>query len=65
MILRETGQVIVTAIFYPDQCDLFGIQCLQFFTVADRNEPVAGAVQNIGMATHILNPLIGSKVKSQ
>ena len=57
-------KVIVTAIFIPDQCDLLGFS-VQFFTVADRNEPVAGAVQNIGMATYILNPLIGSKVKSQ
>lgn len=46
----------------PDQSDLMGIQLLQFLTMPDGDQPVAGAMQNIRMAVHFTDPLIGAQL---
>lgn len=48
-----------------DQCDLAGIYSLQVFAVADRDQPVAGAMYNIGMAFYFQDPFIGAQVIAQ
>lgn len=65
MILRKAGQVIVSAALYADEGDHAWIECLQFFAVADGDEPVAGAVQDIGMTVYMLYPFIGTQVITQ
>lgn len=55
----------MSAALNTDQGDLMGIQALQSFAVVDGNEPVACAMQDIGMAVHFLDPFIGAQVKPQ
>ncbi len=49
----------------PDQCDTGRIECLQFLTLADGYQPVAGAMQDIGMTIHLPDPLISAQLKAQ
>ena len=51
--------------FDPDQGYLFRIKCLQFFTVANRYQPVSCTMNDVGMATYIFNPFICTQVKPQ
>ena len=48
-----------------DKRDFLGIEALQFFGVAEWNEHVAGAMQDIGMAICPGNPLVGAKMEAQ
>ena len=50
---------------YSYERDLARIQCLQFFAIADRYQPVLRAMQYIGMAIHFRDPPVGSQVKAQ
>lgn len=40
MILGECWQVIVASSYYPNQSYLSWTDCLQFFAVTDRDQPV-------------------------
>ncbi len=55
----------MAAAFYPDQGYFIGIEPTQFFAVPDRNEAIPGAMQDVGMATHLFYPAIGTQVVSQ
>ena len=65
MVFGKVGKVIVSAPVDPDQCDHIRIDGLQLLAVADRNEPVAGAVDDISMACHFPDPEIGAQVVLQ
>ena len=41
-----------------DQGNFSGIYFLQVFTLADGDEPVLGAMNNINMTFHLGNPMI-------
>jgi hypothetical protein len=51
MVFREGGKIVVSSAFDADQGDLTGIQSLQFFTVANGDEPIPGTVNDIGMTS--------------
>ncbi len=48
-----------------DQGDPSGADLLQRFTVPDGDEPVARAMDDVGMAFHTGDPFVGAKVKTQ
>jgi hypothetical protein len=48
-----------------DQGDFSGIDFLQFLAVADGNQPVAGAVKDIGVAIHMADPFIGAQLVAE
>jgi hypothetical protein len=50
MVFVKRWQVIVTTTYNADQCGLLRIDLLQGFTMTDGDEPVAGAMQYIGVA---------------
>ncbi len=63
MILGKGWQVIMSAAGDTDKGNFPGIQGLQFFTVADGQQPVFGAMQNISMAIYFGYPFIGTHMK--
>lgn len=65
MVLVKLRQVIVPAPFYTDKGDFRGIELLQCHTVPYRYQPVAGAMQDIGMAIHLSYPPVGTQVIAQ
>lgn len=65
MVLRECGQVIMTAAMDPDERDLMWVKLLQPLAVPDRYQSVARAVEDIGMAVHFPDPFVGAQVKTQ
>lgn len=65
MVLGKVGKVIVTTAVDSDQRDHIRIDGLQFLAVADGNEPVAGAMNDISMAFHFPDPEIGAQVVLQ
>ena len=52
MVLRECIQVIMSSAMYADQRYFRRIELLQALAMPDRDQPVAGAVQDIGMAAY-------------
>jgi hypothetical protein len=62
MILRKSIQVIMPAPMDPYQGHPGGIELLQAFAVADRDQPVPGAMNNIGMAADPGKPEVGTQV---
>ena len=65
MVFVERREVIMTAPMNAYQSDLTGIYCLQLFTVLNRNEPVFGAVDNVGMTFNLADPFICAQVKTE
>lgn len=65
MVFIKSREVIVTPSVDPDQGDFPGIDLLQGFAVADGDQPVAGAVNDIGMAFYTGDPFIGSQVETE
>jgi hypothetical protein len=47
---------------YAYQCDLGRVDSLQVFAVADGDEPVFGAVYDVGVAVHVAYPFIGTEL---
>ena len=62
MILGKGGQVVMTAANDPDEGDLIGVDGLQFFAVPEGDQPVAGAMNDIGMAVYMAYPFIGAQM---
>ena len=58
MVLRECIQVIVPSAMYADQRYFRRIELLQALTVPDRDQPIAGAMQDIGMAAYAGQPQV-------
>jgi len=50
VVLIKFWQVIVPATMNTDKCNLLWVYFLQSFTVLNRDQPVAGAMNDIGMA---------------
>jgi hypothetical protein len=65
VVFREGGQVIMPAAMDADQRDLVRVELLQFLAMPDGDQPVAGAVNDIGMAIHLADPFIGMEVITQ
>ena len=42
----------------PDQSDLMRTECLQLLTMPDRDQPVFGAMYDIGMTIYFPDPFI-------
>src|SRR3982751_6331390 len=61
MVLRERWKIIVPATMYPNQCYFMGVYFLQLLAVLNRNQPVFGTMDNVGMAIHMLQPFICSQ----
>lgn len=55
----------MTAAMYAYQGDLMRVDPLQFFTVPDGDQPVAGAMQDIGMTIHFPDPLVRTEMVTQ
>src|SRR5688572_22907511 len=65
MVLREVWQVIMSAAFDSDQRDLVRIYFLQPLTIPQRYQPVARAMQDIGMAIDMPYPSVGAQMIAQ
>ncbi len=61
----KSRQVIMSGAMDADKGDLMRIELLKFFTVPDWDEPVACAMQDIGMTVHFPDPLVGMQVIAQ
>ncbi len=61
MVLGEGGQVVVAAALDADKGDFIGVDLLQVFAVADGDEPVFCAVNDISMAVDAAYPFIGAQ----
>jgi hypothetical protein len=64
MVFVKPGKIIVMASDDPDQGDLFGIDLLQGLTVLNGDQSVACAMNDIGMASDLRQPPVGSQVIS-
>ena len=62
MVFIKRRQVIVAAPFNPYQGNFIRADGLQLFAVADGNEPVFGAMQNISMAVYMPYPFISTQM---
>lgn len=60
VVFRKGGQIVMTASFYSDQCDVFGIECPQLQAMRNGYDEVFVAMKNIGGTVHPFDPLIGS-----
>jgi len=58
MVLWELWQVIVATTMNADKGDTTGHQSLQVLTMADRNKPIAGTMENIHRAVNAPDPFI-------
>ncbi len=65
MILVEARKIIVASAFDPDQRDAGRVKPLEPLAVPDRDEPVPGAMKDIGMAFYLAYPQIGTQVIPQ
>ena len=65
MILVKLRQVIMAAAVYPDQGDLMRVKFLQPFAVPDRDQPIARAMNDVGMAIYFPDPFICAQVIPQ
>src|SRR5687768_10661804 len=65
MVFREVWQVIMSAAFNPDQRDLMRIYFLQPLTISQWYQPVARAMQDIGMAIDMPYPSVGTQMIAQ
>ena len=50
---------------YAYQRDLMRVYFLQLFAVLDGNQPVFGAMNNIGMTIYVLQPFVGTQLVHQ
>lgn len=62
VVFVKTGEIVMATAVNTDQGDLAGIDLLQGFTVTDRDQPVAGTMDDIGMAVYAGDPFVGSQV---
>ena len=60
MVLIKRWQVVVTAAYDADQGDFVGANFLELFTVADRDQSILCAMQNISVAVYIPDPFINA-----
>ena len=60
MVLRESCQVVVPATMNADEGDPAGAELLELNAVADRYQPVAGAMNDVNGAGHLPDPLVGA-----
>jgi hypothetical protein len=60
MVLGKFCQVIVPAAMDAYEGDLPGAEFLELDAVADGDEPVAGAMNNVNGTAHFPYPLIGA-----
>ena len=62
MVPGKGCKIIMPAAGNTYECNFPGIKGLQFFAVANGQQPVFGAMQNISMAIYFRNPSIGTHV---
>ena len=60
MILREPCQVVVPSAVNADEGDPPGAELLQLNTVADGDQPVAGAMNDVNGTAYFPDPLVGA-----
>jgi hypothetical protein len=60
VVFVERRQVVMSTSVYSNKSNVVRSYFLQGHTLRKGNQPVFGAVQNIGMAFYILHPDIGS-----
>ena len=65
MVLIKFRQVIMPAPMYPNQRNPIRIDALESLTMFDGDQPIAGAMYDIGMALHERYPPIRAQVISQ
>ncbi len=65
MVFGERRQIIVSPAFNSNQRDFARIDFLQLLALPDGDEPVFCAVQNICMAFHKADPMVGAQMISQ
>lgn len=55
----------MSSAYNADQRDLAGIDPLQPFAVPDRDKPVPGAMNDVGMTVYMADPFVGAQVITQ
>ena len=65
MVFRERRQVVMPAALYAYERNFIGIDLLQALTVADGNNVVFGAMEDIGMAVDMTYPPVGAQLVAQ
>ena len=65
MVFREGRQVVVAAPLNADERDLMRIDGLQLFAVGDGDQPVARAVDDVGMTGYLPDPFMNRQVVTQ
>lgn len=61
----ERRKIIMTTTMNAYQGNFMRTELLQLFTLFDGDQPVFRAMQDIGMAIHFTDPLIGPEFKTQ